>query len=89
MRNKSTPKAILIIPIIFLAVFIYAQFQNHPKNNSAHYSKSEKISKIFVDENLKNFICPHLEKYFKDQNKKYQIHGRALCHQRRPRYPPL
>jgi len=73
MRNKSTPKAILIIPIIFLAVFIYAQFQNHPKNNSAHYSKSEKISKIFVDENLKNFICPHLEKYFKDQNKKYQI----------------
>ncbi len=75
MASKIRNKIILLIPVLFLAIFLIWQSQKDIGNLGGNFVITKKVYKVYVEAELKNLIKPKVEQFFESEQKEFQLTG--------------
>ena len=76
MKAKIKGKILLLVPVLFLAVFLIWQSQKDIGNVQGNFIITKKVYKIYTEPELEKLIKPKVEQFFKSEQKEYELVGK-------------
>lgn len=72
MKVKIRNKVLLLIPVLFLAVFLIWQSQKDIGNLGSNFVITKKVYKIHIEKDLEKLIKPKVEQFFESEKREYE-----------------